>query len=339
MLVLGIESSCDETSAAIVRDGKEILSNIVYSQSDLHRPYGGVFPELACRRHIEILLDILKEAFQQAGVCKTDIDLIAATKGPGLIGALLIGLNSAKALSLAWNKPFIGVNHVEAHLYAAMMPLKDPPLPGLGVVISGGHTFLVQILKLGHYELIGATVDDAIGEAFDKVAAMLGLPYPGGPAIEALAKSGDPQKYPFKAGSVKGRPWDFSFSGLKTNVLYTLKGQNGDKTSALRLKESDLADVAASFQEAAISDIVSKSLKAAKEMNCAAVYLGGGVSNNETLRRRFKESGAVPIYAPAFDLSLDNAAMIAGLGYQQFLREGAAKGWDLEPMPRIPFAT
>lgn len=335
MLALGIESTCDETAASVVRDGKDILSNVISSQADLHKQYGGVFPEMACRRHIDMLLPVINEALLQAKVTPADIDLISVAKGPGLIGALLIGLNCAKALSLAWTKPFVGVNHVEAHLYAAMMGQKEILLPALGVVVSGGHTFLVKICALGSYELIGSTVDDAVGEAFDKVATMLGLSYPGGPAIEQLAKSGDPTLYKFNAGKVKERPWDFSFSGLKTNVLYTVKGPNSTKESPLLIEENQKAHVAAAFQETALGEIVKKSLKAAVAFDCKAIYLGGGVSNNQRLRDLFAQS-SIPVYWPPFGLSLDNAAMIAGLGYHVFLQKGP-DSLSLDPLPRISF--
>jgi N6-L-threonylcarbamoyladenine synthase len=337
MIVLGLETTCDETACAIVRDGKEILSNVIYSQADLHSKYGGVFPELACRRHIDVLIPVIQEALTEAQITQKEIDLIAVAKGPGLIGALLIGLNAAKTLSIAWNKPFIGVNHVEAHLYAAMMGKQNYRFPALGVVISGGHTFLVKILELGVYEMIGTTVDDAIGEAFDKVAGMLGLPYPGGPAIEALAKTGNPSLYAFKAGKVKERPWDFSFSGMKTNVLYTLKGQNQNKDGPLAVAESEKPHIAAAFQEAALKEIVEKSLKAAAHFGCVEIFLGGGVSNNKRLRELFAEKNqTIPITWPPFGLSLDNGAMIAGLGTQLFLQSGRGDLLDLEPLPRMP---
>lgn len=337
MIVLGIESTCDETACAIVKDGREILANIVSSQIDLHEQYGGVFPELACRRHIETIIPVIESALKQACLTSKEIDLIAVAKGPGLIGALLIGLNAAKALSLSWNVPFIGVNHVEAHIYAAMMPLDHHALPALGVVISGGHTFMVKVLEVGKYELIGTTLDDAIGEAFDKVAAMLGLPYPGGPAIEALAKSGNSSAFAFKPGKVKGKQWDFSFSGLKTNVLYTVKGPNSDKHSPLIIPNEKKKDIAASFQETALQDIVSKSLLAAKTFSCDAIYVGGGVSNNGRLRELFSEQGSgFPVHFPTKELSLDNAAMIAGLGFHVFKRQRHGDPLSLEPMTRIP---
>ncbi len=337
MIVLGIESTCDETACAIVRDGKEILSNIVFSQSDMHAQYGGVFPELACRRHVDAIIPVIETALNVANLTSKEIDLVAVAKGPGLIGALLIGLNAAKALSLAWGIPFIGVNHVEAHLYAAMMPLEKPLFPALGVVVSGGHTFLVKIETLGTYELIGTTLDDAIGEAFDKVAAMLGLPYPGGPSIEALALHGNPLLFPFKAGRVKTKPFDFSFSGLKTNVLYAVKGANADKKSLLKITEDEKRHVAASFQETALNDIVSKATKAAHEYGCKAIYIGGGVSNNMRLRALFQEKEKkLPVHFPTQNLSLDNAAMIAGLGFHCFKTQGHGDPLDLSPMTRIP---
>lgn len=335
MLVLGIESTCDETACAVVRSGREILSNVVASQIDLHEKFGGVFPELACRRHLDAFLPVLEKALNDAGVAKNELDLIAVAKGPGLIGALLLGLNAAKALSLALGCPFIGVNHVEAHLYAAIMSHKEPVFPSLGVVVSGGHTFLVRIQAVGSYELIGTTVDDAIGEAFDKVAVMLGLSYPGGPALEQLAKSGDPKLYPFKSGRVKGQPWDFSFSGIKTNVMYTLKGANSTKHAPLILADEEKPHIAASFQEAVLNDVVSKALKAAEQYGCKAIYLGGGVSNNNRLKELFNTS-PVPVIFPPPGLSLDNAAMIAGLGFVKYQLQGHGDPLSLEPMTRIP---
>lgn len=336
MLVLGIESTCDETACSIVRNGREVLSNVISSQTDLHQAFGGVFPELACRRHIDALIPVIRKAMEEARITSAEIGLVSVAKGPGLIGALLIGLNSAKSLAYAWNVPFVGVNHVEAHLYAAMMPLEHAPLPALGLVISGGHTFLVRVEAIGSYQMIGQTQDDAIGEAFDKVATLLGLPYPGGPAIEELAKKGNPERFPFRAGKVKGQPLDFSFSGLKTNVLYATKGQSASKNSPLLIAEEEKADVAASFQETALKDVVGKTLEALKRMDCKAVYCGGGVSNNQRLRELFLELECpVPVYYPTARMTMDNAAMIAGLGYHCFLKKGG-DGLDLEPMTRIP---
>jgi len=336
MLVLGIETTCDETACSVVRDGKEILSNVIATQADLHSIYGGVYPELACRRHFELIIPMVDQALKEANSLPTDIDLISVAYGPGLIGALLLGVHAAKSLSLAWNRPFVGVNHVEAHLYAAWMGCESPEFPALGVVVSGGHTFLVKMESLSQYEIIGQTVDDAIGEAFDKVAVMLDLPYPGGPEIEKLARQGNPKLFPFKSGVVKGRPWDFSFSGLKTNVLYTVKGQNCDKKAPSQITEQDKPHIAASFQEAALKDISFKAMAAAEQFGCKMIFLGGGVTNNQRLRELFHASN-VPVHWPLSGLSLDNAAMIAGLGTHIFNQRGG-NALDLEPKPRIPLS-
>lgn len=338
MLVLGIESTCDETACAIVRDGQDILANVVASQIDLHDEYGGVVPELACRRHIDLMIPVIDQALEQAQLSLEAIDLIAVAHGPGLIGALLIGLNTAKALSLALQKPFIGVNHVEAHLYAALMSHpQSVEFPCLGVVLSGGHTALVLINKIGQYELVGQTVDDAVGEAFDKVAKMLDLPYPGGPQIEQLARLGNPHKHSFKAGQVKGHPLDFSFSGLKTAVLYTIKGPKG-QGSEVALTASDKNDIAASFQQAAFEDIVKKTLLAANRHGVKTLLFGGGVTNNQYLRQLFQTTDSSFHYLwPSLGLSLDNAAMIAGLGYHRYCLQGKGDGMELEPLVRIPF--
>lgn len=341
MLVLGIESTCDETACAVVRSGRTILSNIVASQIDLHQEYGGVVPELACRRHVDLIIPVIDQALSQAQVHLKEIDLIAVAYGPGLIGALLIGLNTAKALALALQKPFIGVNHIEAHLYAALMSHEEQiQFPCLGVVVSGGHTTIVLMKELGVYELIGQTVDDAIGEAFDKVAKLLGLPYPGGPQVERLALKGDARRYPFKAGQVKGQPLDFSFSGLKTAVLYTLRSQNLHDPQTIALSDQDQCDIAASFQRAALEDIVRKTFIAAEKFEIHTIILGGGVTNNQFLRQLFasESQNKHHIIWPSFGLSLDNAAMIAGLGYYRYRLQGKGDSMDLEPLVRIPFS-
>ncbi len=323
MIVLGIESTCDETGAAIVQDGKTILSNVLASSVDIHEKYGGVFPELACRRHIDAILPVIDEAIQKAKLTPDKIDLIAVAMGPGLIGALLIGMNAAKGLAIAWKKPLIGINHIEAHLYASMMHLDTILLPALGLVLSGGHTLMVKILGVGRYEQVGTTVDDAIGEAFDKVGNLLGLSYPGGPQVEKLAEQGDPKAHAFRAGRVKRSPLDFSFSGLKTAVLYALKDNY--------IKEN----IAASFQETAFRDIANKALTASKQFDCQAIFLGGGVTANGRLKAIFKETfPKLPIFLPKPPLSLDNAAMIAGLGAKKFVPPGDPL--DLEVKTRIP---
>jgi putative glycoprotease GCP len=339
MLVLGIESTCDETGVAIVENGKHILSNVVASSADVHQQYGGVFPELACRRHIDALLPVLDEALRKAKVKPSDIDVIAVAQGPGLIGALLIGMNAAKGLAIAWDKPLIGINHVEAHLYAALMGPEEPVFPALGIVLSGGHTLLLQMLDVGKYQPIATTVDDAIGEAFDKVATLLSLPYPGGPEIEKLAREGNFENFSFKAGFVKKSPMNFSFSGLKTSVLYAIKGQNGSRDSLSSLSKETKADIAASFQETALKDVLAKAKKAVLEFSCQSIILGGGVCSNQRLRDLFaQEFPHTPLFWPSKELSLDNAAMIAGLGYHKFLRQKESDPLDLEALTRIPIA-
>lgn len=334
MLVLGIESSCDETAAAVVISGRQVLSNVISSQVDLHAIYGGVVPELACRRHIDVIIPIIDEALKIAGKQLKELDLIAVTQGPGLVGALLIGLNAAKGLSLALNIPFIGVNHVEAHLYAAMMSHSAAiTFPCLGAVLSGGHTALVEIRAIGEYRLISQTVDDAIGEAFDKVAKILSLPYPGGPYIEKLAAEGNPHSYPFKAGHVKKLPLHFSFSGLKTAVLYTVKEIS---ITGAQLSHKQRCDIAASFQLAAFSDISKKIATASELLGSKEVLFGGGVVNNLALRAFLKKR--IPnlnCLWPTVELTLDNAAMIAGLGYQRYISQASGDFLNLEAIPGL----
>lgn len=337
MLTLGIESTCDETSCAIVRNGQEILSNVVASQIDLHSEYGGVVPELACRRHVDMMLPVIKKALKNSHLTLDAIDLIAVANGPGLVGALLIGLNAAKGLSLALQKPLIGVNHVEAHLYAALMSNPtSPSFPCLGVILSGGHTALLFMHAIDKFSLIAQTVDDAIGEAFDKVAKLLKLPYPGGPQIEKLAQKGNSQKYPFKGGKVKGSPLSFSFSGLKTAVLYTLAGPTG--ITERLITDEEKCDIAASFQLAAFEDVSKKAIAAAKYYGLKDIVFGGGVTNNRFLRSHFAEIGThhhLNLFWPTFELSLDNAAMIAGLGYHRYLQNNQGDSMELEALTRI----
>ncbi|NGX34083.1 MAG: tRNA N6-adenosine threonylcarbamoyltransferase [Candidatus Anoxychlamydiales bacterium] len=337
MLVLGIETTCDETAAAIVEDGNKILSNIIFSQAHLHKKFGGVFPELASRSHIDKILPAIDEALKAAKVSLDEIDLIAVASRPGLIGSLLIGLNTTKALSFALDKPFIGINHVEAHLYAAMMgDDKDLIFPSLGVVISGGHTMLLKILDIGKYKIIGTTIDDAMGESFDKVARILDLSYPGGPEVEKLAKKGDSSKYKFKAGNVKKNPFDFSFSGLKTKVLYTVKGQKSKKDFPTIIKNEDKKHIAASFQKCAFEDLIKKSIKAAEIHKLKAIYFGGGVTCNNSLKEMFeKQNLDLKLFWPKKDLSLDNGAMIAGLGFHKYKKVLKSDKLDVLAQPTI----
>lgn len=330
MLVLGIESTCDETACAIVRNGKEIVASTVSSQIDLHAEYGGVVPELACRRHVDVMIPVIKETLIKGNLTLSEIDLVAVSQGPGLIGALLLGINTAKAISLGLNKPLIGVNHIEAHLYAAVMSHPESvSFPCLGLVLSGGHTSLFYMKDFNSYSIIGHTVDDAIGEAFDKVAKIMGLSYPGGPQIEKLATTGNAAAYSFNAGQVKGSPLHFSFSGLKTAVLYAMR-------DCPSLTHSVLCDISASFQRSAFQDVITKTLLAAKQLNIQTILFGGGVTNNHSLRRMFSETASNYQYLwPSPGLSLDNAAMIAGLGYQNFIKNGSvSQKLDLEAFTR-----
>lgn len=339
MLVLGIETTCDETAASIVEDGNKILSNIVYSQQNLHEKFGGVYPELASRSHLDKILPTIQKALIKANLKLEDIDLIAVAKEPGLIGSVLIGLNAAKGLSLALKKPFIGINHVEAHLYAAMMGrAKDLIFPALGVVISGGHTLLLKILEIGSYEVIGTTIDDAIGECFDKVASILDLSYPGGPLIEKLAKGTSPDKYQFKTGKVNKNPFDFSFSGLKTKILYTVKGQGSKKKSPSIINDEEKKNIASSFQKCVFDALITKSILAARQFNLKAIYFGGGVSNNQALKEMFELIKDKPLlFWPKQGLSLDNAAMIAGLGFHKFKKSFKSDELSVQPQPICSF--
>jgi N6-L-threonylcarbamoyladenine synthase len=326
MLILGIESTCDETAAAVVQNGSTILSHSLASSAEIHRLYGGVFPELACRRHIDAILPVIAEALSESKINFSDLDAIAVARGPGLIGALLIGLQAAKGLSIAWKKPLVGINHVEAHLYAAMMHA-HPPFPSLGFVLSGGHTLMLKISDIGRYELIATTVDDAIGEAFDKSATILGLSYPGGPALEKLAEMGDETKFSFRPGYVKKNPLAFSFSGLKTAVLYAQQ-----KATA-----NDYPHIAASFQKTAFDDLANKAQIAIDSGLYRSIVFGGGVTHNQRLRSLFTQRfPSTPLFWPSNGLSTDNAIMIAGLAHHKLLA-GLEASLDLEAQSRLPF--
>jgi N6-L-threonylcarbamoyladenine synthase len=326
MLILGIESTCDETAAAVVQDGRTILSHSIASSADIHESYGGVFPELACRRHVDAIIPLIDDALRKAQVAPNDLDAIAVARGPGLVGALLIGLQAAKGLAIAWNKPLIGVNHVEAHLYAAMMN-QLPPFPALGFVLSGGHTLMLKVSDVGRYELLGTTVDDAIGEAFDKAASLLGLSYPGGPKLEKLAEMGDETRFYFSPSRVKKNPLAFSFSGLKTAVLYAK-----NKASL-----SDDPHIAASFQKTAFDDLSNKARLAWGMDRYESMIFGGGVSNNRRLKAHFSQQfPSIPLFWPLPELTSDNAAMIAGLADHKY-QLGERAFLDLEALPRLPF--
>lgn len=319
MNVLGIESSCDETAAAVVRDGREIISNVVNTQIDIHKVYGGVVPEVAARSHLEVVIPVIDQAVRDAGGWD-QVDAIAATMMPGLIGSLLIGSLSARTIALMKHKPFYPVHHVEGHVYANFLMDNPPEFPFLALIVSGGHSQIVLFRNHGNYELLGQTADDAVGEAFDKVAKIIGLPYPGGPSIAQAALSGDPHKYHLPKAHMHGK-YDFSFSGLKTAVLRAIQDAVGvDHTFpshllASKLTSQQVADFAASFQYTAVETLVEKLVKATYEYQPKSVVIAGGVAANQELRRQLKEKLPIPINFPSPALCTDNGAMIATLGY------------------------
>ena len=315
MKVLAVESSCDETSVAVVENGREVYSNVIASQIDTHKKFGGVVPEIASRQHVEAINTVLKEGLDQAGVKLEDIDIIAATKGPGLIGALLVGLSAGKALALATGKPFVGVNHIVGHVCANYISFKDLEPPFIGLIISGGHTYLIEVKDYVDFTLHGRTVDDAVGEAFDKVARSLGLAYPGGPLIDALAKKGK-ETIEFPRVMIKEDNYNFSFSGLKTAVLNYLN------STRLRGEEIVTEDVCKSFQEAVVDVLLEKSFRLAREKKMDKIVLCGGVSANSRTREAFEERGReenIKIFYPELKLCTDNAAMIASAAYYEYM--------------------
>lgn len=340
MKILGIESSCDETAAAIVEDGKKLLSNVVVSQIDIHKEYGGVIPEIAARSHIEAINPVINKALAEANLTIDDVDAIAVTYAPGLIGSLLIGTLAARTLAILHHKPLVKVQHVEGHVYANFLNEKQPEFPLLALIVSGGHSQLVLFKDHGNYELLGQTNDDAIGEAFDKVAKILGLPYPGGPAIARAAKDGDKFKYHLPDAKLK-HPYDFSFSGLKTAVLRAVQKEVGvsyDFPSFKlkdKLKTSEINDFAASFQYTATKTLVTKTVKAYNEFQPKSVVIAGGVAANQELREQLKAALPIDIdYAP-ISLCTDNAAMIATLGYYKFMNGKVTDPYELEVIPSI----
>jgi len=336
MRILGIETSCDETAVAVVEDGRAVLGEIVASQDRLHEPYGGVVPEIACRAHLATLLPALEEALHRAGLHYRDIDGVAVTHHPGLIGALLIGLTTAKTVSWIYDLPLVAVNHLEAHVYAAALGRGEAPFPCVSLVASGGHTTIFHSRGPCEHRRLGGTQDDAAGEAFDKVAKLLGLGYPGGPAIDRVARSGDPRAVDFPRSWLGAGSLDFSFSGLKTAVLYHVCGQNGTGYPAI-LAANETADVAASFQEAVVDVLVGKLLLAAERCGVRRVVVGGGVAANSRLRERLHAECArrkLALVLPPLRHCLDNAAMVAGLGYH-LLRAGRVSDLSLDARPTI----
>ncbi len=329
--LLAVESSCDETAAAVVVNGREVLSNVIASQIDLHKLYGGVVPEIASRKHIENINQVIEQALREAEMTIQDMDGVCVTYGPGLVGALLVGVGTAKAISYAAGKPLIGVHHIEGHISANYICHKDLEPPFLCLVVSGGHSHLVMVKDYGIYEIIGRTRDDAAGEAFDKVARSIGLGYPGGPKIDALAPQGNREAIAFPRASVEGAPYDFSFSGVKSAVLNYI---NGCKMKGMEYSQ---ADIAASFQEAVTDVLVDHTMLAAENLGVSKIAMAGGVACNQGLRAKMDEacrSNGYPLYYPEPVFCTDNAAMIGAAGYYEFIN-GRRDGWDLNAVPGL----
>ncbi len=332
--ILGIESSCDETAAAVIENGSILLANTVASQIELHKKYGGVFPEVASRQHTLSIYPIIEEAMQKAHLSWDEIDAIAVTRGPGLAGSLVVGFNAAKGISLARNLPLIGVNHLEGHIYSSWVKPDEadhftpPTFPLMALLVSGGHTELNLIEDHLQYRRLGATLDDAAGEAFDKVARLLGLPYPGGPSIQIAAATGDPTAFNFPRARLEGG-WDFSFSGLKTAVLRSIKRLEEEG------REVPVNDMAASFQAAVVDVLYSKTMAAAREFGVKEIVVAGGVSANKALRTAFTGQGEFPVHIPPLYLCTDNAAMIASAGYYRFVN-GHIDNLDVDVLPTWP---
>ena len=331
VLILAIESSCDETAAAVVKNGRDMLSNVISSQIKLHTLYGGVVPEIASRKHIEKINQVIEEALYEAGVTLDDIDAIGVTYGPGLVGALLVGVSAAKAIAFAKNKPLVGVHHIEGHVSANFIEHKDLKPPFLSLIVSGGHTHLVMMKDYGEFEIIGRTRDDAAGEAFDKVARAIGLGYPGGPKIDKAAREGNPHAMEFPRAHVADSPYDFSFSGLKSAVLNYINHAN------MLGEEVSVPDIAASFQNAVVDVLVEHSMLAAKEYGVDKIVMAGGVASNSALRAGMQkacEENNLEFYFPSPILCTDNAAMIGAAAYYEYIK-GTRHGFDLNAVPNL----
>lgn len=332
-LILGIETSCDETAAAVVRNGREILSNVISSQIELHKLYGGVVPEIASRKHIEKINQVITEALSNANVTLDDIDAIGVTYGPGLVGALLVGVAEAKAISYAKNIDLVGVHHISGHISANYIEHPDLEPPFMCLVVSGGHTHLIKVKDYGKYEIIGRTRDDAAGEAFDKVARAIGLGYPGGPKIDKLSKEGNPDAIKFPRAHIEDNEYDFSFSGVKSAVL------NYINSCQMKNVEINKADIAASFQKAVVEVLVNSAVHAAKNYNMDKLAIAGGVASNNALRNAMKaacEENNLIFYHPSPIFCTDNAAMIGVAAYYEY-RNGVRHGLDLNAVPNLKF--
>lgn len=331
VLILAIESSCDETAAAVVKNGREVLSNVISSQIELHKLYGGVVPEIASRKHIEKINQVIEEALSEASVTLDDIDAIGVTYGPGLVGALLVGVAEAKAIAYARKLPLVGVHHIEGHISANYIENKELEPPFICLVVSGGHTHLVCVKDYGEYEIIGRTRDDAAGEAFDKVARAIGLGYPGGPKIDKLSKEGNADAITFPKAHIHDAPYDFSFSGVKSSVLNYING------CKMKGETYNNADIAASFQKAVTDVLVENAMRAVKEYGLSKLAIAGGVASNSTLRTAMKnacDKNAVGFFYPSPILCTDNAAMIGAAAYYEYIR-GTRHGWDLNAVPNL----
>lgn len=331
VLILAVESSCDETAAAVVKNGRSVLSNIISSQIDLHTLYGGVVPEIASRKHMEQINQVIEQALEQAHVTLADITAVAVTYGPGLVGALLVGVAEAKAIAYAAKKPLVGVHHIEGHISANYIENQDLEPPFICLVVSGGHTHLVVVEDYGKYRILGKTRDDAAGEAYDKVARAVGLGYPGGPKIDKLAKEGNKDAVLFPRAQVEGAPYDFSFSGLKSAVLNYING------CEMKHEEFNRADLAASFQNAVVESLVTRTVAAAKEYKIDKIAIAGGVASNSALRGAMEEAcerNHFRFYKPSPVLCTDNAAMIGAAGYYEYIN-GVRHGLDLNAVPNL----
>ncbi|MDR4496327.1 MAG: tRNA (adenosine(37)-N6)-threonylcarbamoyltransferase complex transferase subunit TsaD [Candidatus Scalindua sp.] len=336
MLILGIETSCDETSASVVEDGTHILSNIVVSQEALHGRFGGVVPEIACREHTKGIVSVIRNAIVKANINIDEIDAVSVANTPGLIGALLIGLTAAKTLSFALKIPLVTLNHLHAHIYACKFDHRSIDYPAISLVVSGGHTTLFLTKSETKHEQIGRTLDDAAGEAFDKVGKILGLGYPSGPVIDTISKNGNKKAVTFPRSYLEKGSLDFSFSGVKTAVLYYCSGQDAKSGKEKpKLNDREIADIAASFQEAVVDVLVDKTISAALQFSVNGIIFGGGVAANSRLRQRFGEAARqnnISLYYPPKELCIDNAAMIAGLAYHKYLEKNFSS-LEIEAIP------